>query len=939
MYHKRIRYLLTLCAGGLIGLLSMARVSHAETIIDQGYLYQNTIWDAVHSPYILEDQVYVPFGKSLTIRPGTQIVASSSLDNVGALYVEGTLLVQGESSNHVEISGPSSITVSLGKAIINSAVISLSQGIGVYDGSLVMTNSTVDSASTAITSRASEVSIDTSQIRNNGSGIVVQTNGPEIFPVMKDSPYGMGGMGNLFVAQASPKTNNVIIKNSSITDNTLYSIRNLDSTTVHAKDNWWGSSSGPTFSGANKISGITDYQPWLDKDPLLEGACCSSILFLPGLEASRLHMGTNQLWEPNRNADVEKLYLNTDGTSKNPAIYVGDPISKAYGLKEIYGSFMDYLNSIKANGTVNDSKFFAYDWRKPISDVVSGRELIKVNNLPQQNQNLVDLVTLMASSSKTQKVTLIAHSNGGLVAKYLVKTLSDLGKDYLIDKVISVAVPYVGTPQAIAGLLHGDNQSIAGGFMLGKSVARLLGQNMPSAYSLLPSEPYFTKIFGPTIAFASTTIKGLNSNVYPKEITNYKDQTAFVLDSQNSRQNPKNSDLKKPIKGNVGLLDLAKSIHSVIDTYAWPVSISKWAIAGWNLATTKSINYYDKNKCQTNKCKTDPIYELKYTQNGDGTVVTPSASYDSGNVLSLDLNKAKEIEKGTVDHSNIISASSTINAIDKVVTNRSKTDEEILDEISKMPGFTIGEIDFNREEPAYLRITTHSPVDLHIYDRDGNHAGVVPVPPELDIEEGLVTFYDEEISGIRLNPGQGYETRVYMNDEADAKYDIVIKGNNFGTFSYQVERVKGDNVLDNIEYNDIPVTPFTVATTSITTKVTDQTNPPKFANTLPPLLVDVDGDGTKDMTATPTSKIDNVELLKYIRKVAKLYCKDAKRLAKIEKRLDKLEESFRKGNSEIVYDYNEKLIPKRIFVDRKKITEFDKNRVLDLVEIYISQFE
>lgn len=131
---------------------------------------------------------------------------------------------------------------------------------------------------------------------------------------------------------------------------------------------------------------------------------------------------------------------------------------------------------------------------------------------------------------------------------------------------------------------------------------------------------------------------------------------------------------------------------------------------------------------------------------------SPSASYDSGNVISLDLVTTEKIEKGKVNHSNILSASSTINAIDKVVTNRSKTDQEILDEISKIPGVTIGEIDFNREEPAYLRISTHSPVDLHIYDEEGRHVGVVPVPPELDIEEGLITFVDEEIGRINRIP-------------------------------------------------------------------------------------------------------------------------------------------------------------------------------------------
>lgn len=938
MYQKRIRYLLTLCAGGLIGLLSLAKISHAETIIDQGYLYQSTAWDAIHSPYIIEDQVFIPVGVSLTIKPGTRIVASSSLEGVSAIYVEGDLSVRGAESAPVSISGPSGISVSIGRASIDNAHISLSDGIGIYDATLTVTKSIISDSSNAITTRSSTITIENSNLVDNRSGIIVQPSSPDIFPVLNDSQNGRGGMGNMYIAEADPKPSNIIIKNSSISNNSNYSIRNLDSVAVVASHNWWGSESGPVFSSANKISGIVQYDPWLTQVPSNTQNCCSSILFIPGLEGSRLHIGTNQVWEPNRNADVQKLYLNIDGSSKN-TIDVGDPIGKAYGVKEVYGRFMDYLYSLKSNQIVNSSQFFAYDWRKPITEVVQGGGVTNVTGVTQKNENLIEIVSAMASSSKTQKVTLIAHSNGGLVAKYLVKILSDLGKDYLIDKVISVGVPYVGTPQAIAGLLHGDGQSIAGGAFLGKSVARLLGQNMPSAYSLLPTESYFSKVFGPTIAFASTTIKGLNNNVYPKEITNFKDQMAFISDSQNSRQNPKNSDLEKPIKGNVGLLDLAKSIHSVIDTYSWPVSISKWAIAGWNIATTKSISYYDKNNCVGNKCRTDPTYAFEYTQGGDGTVVSPSASYDSGNVISLDLATIEKIEKGKVDHSNILSASSTIGAIDRVVTNRSKTDKEILDEIAQIPGVTIGEIDFNREEPAYLRISTHSPVDLHIYDEEGRHVGVVPVPPELDIEEGLITFVDEEIGGVSIDPGQGYDTYVYMNDEKDAKYDIVIKGNNFGTFDYQVERVKDGKVLDNIEYKNIPVTPFTVASTSITTRASDQTNPPKLANILPPLEIDQDGNGTTDYSIPHSTKIEDLERIKIIRNIARLYCKDKKRLAKIEKRLDKIEEMIRKGNFNQKHDYYDKLVNHNKHFGNGPVTDLNKAKIMDLMEVYISQFE
>src|SRR6185295_13713878 len=54
--------------------------------------------------------------------------------------------------------------------------------------------------------------------------------------------------------------------------------------------------------------------------------CFSNVLFIPGLEASRLYKpisggGETQLWEPGGNSDAVQLMLNPDGTSINPDIY------------------------------------------------------------------------------------------------------------------------------------------------------------------------------------------------------------------------------------------------------------------------------------------------------------------------------------------------------------------------------------------------------------------------------------------------------------------------------------------------------------------------------------------------------------------------------------------------------------------------------------------
>ena len=104
----------------------------------------------------------------------------------------------------------------------------------------------------------------------------------------------------------------------------------------------------------------------------------------------------------------------------------------------------------------------------------------------------------LAKSSKTGKVTIVAHSNGGLVAKALMQKLGDAETAKLIDKVIFVAVPQVGTPQAIGALLHGYEQGLPKDWIsvfLSESTARTLAQNMSSAYNLLPSANYFASIF------------------------------------------------------------------------------------------------------------------------------------------------------------------------------------------------------------------------------------------------------------------------------------------------------------------------------------------------------------------------------------------------------------------------------------------------------------
>src|SRR3990167_11343315 len=82
-----------------------------------------------------------------------------------------------------------------------------------------------------------------------------------------------------------------------------------------------------------------------------------------------------------------------------------------------------------------------------------------------------------------------------------MRKLEAEGNAGLVDKSIFVGTPQLGTPKAIASLLHGDFQNIPGwaGFLVSKANARALGENMPGAFGLLPSAEYFARVADPIV--------------------------------------------------------------------------------------------------------------------------------------------------------------------------------------------------------------------------------------------------------------------------------------------------------------------------------------------------------------------------------------------------------------------------------------------------------
>ena len=376
----------------------------------------------------------------------------------------------------------------------------------------------------------------------------------------------------------------------------------------------------------------------------------SNILFLPGIEASRLYRekradeggGVSRLWEPLSNTDVEYMFLGEDGRQIDSPIgahkvFTKDVVDEVYLAElgpNIYKSFLAELDSLKQSGTIADYSAVPYDWRLSLDDIVSRGTKDAEGNISYTDDTsspyIISELRRLTETSKTGKVTIVAHSNGGLVTKALIKKLADAGDPLAekIDKIIFVAVPQVGTPQAIPALLHGTNQAIPASFLplaISEHTARELGHNMQSAYNLLPSANYFTYVDNPVVMFASSTSDWADKY---GDVIHSRERLHNFLVGDYGRVSETSGNVSLPDSLSETLLTEAEAVHDSLDNWTAPSGTKVYEIAGWGVPSTMSGLVYQKGRCYSLSCgflkmTVKPVPE--WTIDGDGTVVVPSA--------------------------------------------------------------------------------------------------------------------------------------------------------------------------------------------------------------------------------------------------------------------------------------------------------------------------
>lgn len=570
--------------------------------------------------------------------------------------------------------------------------------------------------------------------------------------------------------------------------------------------------------------------------------CCSSVAFLPGLQASRLYLdeggiGINRLWEPNTDSDGRKLFMTESGESIN-AVFTANVIDEGLGVVNVYKSFIEEMSRMVSVGDIADWSILPYDWRKNVYDVVG--EDVQLGS--SGTYNMVEAIEALAEDSQTGKVTLIAHSNGGLVGKILIDELEAQGKGDLVDKLVLVAVPQIGTPKAIASLLHGDYQEKLFGLILTAETARELGENMPGAYGLLPSEEYFEKVSDPVVVFDddSSATAVLRAR-YGEEITDADALDRFMLGEDDLREDPDRDDLLSPIPANESLLSRARSDQAVLDNWAPPENIEVTQIVGWGVDTLKGVRYEDKEivSCATSFpfCTKEIVMDhvALLTKDGDETVVSISADV-ADNRSNTYYSNLEEVNRGlgiNQGHAEILEVDSVLELLNSIVK---EGDDSLPESITTTKPSTSSVGDS-------LRLSVHSPVSIGVKDSRGNFTGLIS-------DSDLVEISEEIPNSFYMPFGDG----KYVGVPVGESYDVEIDGEGTGTFTLNIEKVSGDDATETDSFINIPVTADMHASLSISPSGEFST-----------LSLDVNGDGTDDVSLSPGEEFSSTDYVAVLR--------------------------------------------------------------------------
>lgn len=584
------------------------------------------------------------------------------------------------------------------------------------------------------------------------------------------------------------------------------------------------------------------------------GACVSNVLFLPGIKGSHLYRPKDgcdasisscedRLWEPGLdegifssllrgagNDDVRDLFLNAQGASARSDIYVKEKdILDSVSGKNFYSSFIADMDALKADGTIIDWEPIAYDWRLSLSDIVEkGKKTgdrisyLEATSTPYIEQELRRL----AASSKTGKVTIIAHSNGGLVSKSLMERLGVSESSALIDNLIFVGVPQSGAPRAVGSLLYGAGEGLPFerfDFLMSKAVAREFSEHSPMAYHLLPSAQYFADANDPSHAvgaFDGTAGFEKERAAYGSTLDTADELYDFLLAREGGREKPATDEvLDANILGET-FIDYARATHTVADAWLPPSGVTLYQIAGWGIDTVAGLRFTSLPPTIAGPYAAlhRSMFSPTFVEDGDGVIPVPSAlmtSTSSPNVKRYWVNLKSFGPQANRKHGDLLEIADIREFIRNILENTESYPSTLLDH---QPA--------NAELNKKLIFILHSPLTLQLQDSAGNTTGLSG---------------DDSVTQNIPDATYGEFGDVQYIIAPEGNYTLSMNGQASGTFSLEMQGMSGNEIISSTLITNVPTTASTLASLTVSGGL----------DTVSALTVDQNGDGTSVLTITP----------------------------------------------------------------------------------------
>jgi pimeloyl-ACP methyl ester carboxylesterase len=439
--------------------------------------------------------------------------------------------------------------------------------------------------------------------------------------------------------------------------------------------------------------------------------------------------------KPGEDDYFDILRMKVDGiTSEANLDLTGNLLGRAYQ------PLIDFF--INSGYELNKTLFvFPYDWRKDISLTASLLDQ-KIEDIKIQSGSL--------------KVDILAHSMGGLVSRNYI---ADPNKASKVRKLFTLGTPHLGSVKFLKTIQYGDCLVLEVGpvcLSIAPSEVMDVIQNTISGFQLAPSQMYFN-------------FYDESENIYPFP---YKDDRD--IDS-NGITGSLNYDRLKELLANLGyntnLFIPSEALHELDSSLSNVHGVNIYIIAGSGKPTLGQI--IEKYALNFGNIK---VPEKDFLMiNGDETVPLLSASLEDLD-RNISVNGDAKNFYTKQKHGELVDDGPAL----KLVSNLLNENEELPEDTNTKPYKLEGK-----------QLSVHSPVNIHIYDQQGNHTG-----PTLD-------------GDFEINiPGSTYETLddakfIWLPDEGI--YNIVFEATNKGGFDFKIRNFENDLNNQTILYDNIPL--------------------------------------------------------------------------------------------------------------------------------------